>query len=221
MRIFFFITVIVCLLSGCGNSSQQSSDETSDRSVIAQGEAKFLTLCVSCHGTYAQGIQTMNAPALAGNDAWYLDRQLNCFRNGARGVDPDHSPGLQMAAIAKTITSDAEVKALGAYLASLPERREEPTLQGDAVVGKQVYHMICSSCHGTNAKGIEALYAPNLTVLNDWYVVDQLRQFKYGSRGTHKGDAYGPQMREITSMIEDEKTMADLAGYITLLSEQE
>ena len=46
----------------------------------AAGEKLFATTCVACHGAKAEGNSALQAPALAGQQADYLQRQLTQFR---------------------------------------------------------------------------------------------------------------------------------------------
>ena len=58
--------------------------------------AEIFATCVSCHGPGGQGIWSMNAPRLAGSDDWYLMRQLQNYKSGARGTHPADLYGKQM-----------------------------------------------------------------------------------------------------------------------------
>ena len=59
----------------------------------------------------------MIAPALAGQGAAYLERQLQHFKSGVRGGDPKDVPGAQMKAMAATV-ADEDIPAI-AYIQSL------------------------------------------------------------------------------------------------------
>ena len=64
-------------------------------------QAIYEQQCSACHGENAQGKPSLNAPVLAGQYAWYLQRQLNHFANNLRGVHADDEQGKPMVAIAK------------------------------------------------------------------------------------------------------------------------
>ena len=79
--------------------------------------------CIACHGDKAQGKKSMNAPALAGQHAAYLEKQLMAFRQGADqpGVDGSRSNDGD-AAIMRDIAekmSDLEIKAVASFLSGL------------------------------------------------------------------------------------------------------
>jgi cytochrome c oxidase subunit 2 len=84
----------------------------------ARGEQLY-AVCSTCHGPKAEGMQEMNAPALAGREAWYIARQLENFRSGARGTDPTDVFGAQMAPMAKVLADKQAIEDVAAYLSSL------------------------------------------------------------------------------------------------------
>ncbi len=45
----------------------------------AKGKALY-NICSACHGANAEGTAALNAPANAGQDPWYMTRQLKNFR---------------------------------------------------------------------------------------------------------------------------------------------
>jgi cytochrome c553 len=75
--------------------------------------------CAACHGAAAQGNQTLQAPALAGRTDWYLLTQLHNYRTGLRGSDPADSRGQQMRAMAASLTDDAALIDVVAYVDTL------------------------------------------------------------------------------------------------------
>jgi thiosulfate dehydrogenase len=75
--------------------------------------SKNIPACYACHGEGAGGIGE-NFPALAGQGALYIEQQLNAWRNGQRKNDPNDL----MKGVALRL-SDAEIKSVSAYLASL------------------------------------------------------------------------------------------------------
>lgn len=69
--------------------------------------------CFACHGAGATGIGE-HFPALAGQHAMYIEQQLNAWRTGLRNNDANQL----MKGVALRL-SDAEIKSVSAYLASL------------------------------------------------------------------------------------------------------
>jgi cytochrome c oxidase subunit 2 len=87
---------------------------------------------------------------------------------------------------------------------------------GDAAVGKGTF-AVCASCHGENGEGNEAMNAPRLAGLPDWYIARQLDHYKRGIRGAHKDDVYGQQMAPMASMLPDAGAIRNLTAYIATL----
>ena len=71
-------------------------------SVAAEGEKLFAS-CAACHGSKGEGNATLNAPAIAGQDAAYIERQLLNFRNRRRGTHKADVFGAQMQAAATVL----------------------------------------------------------------------------------------------------------------------
>lgn len=92
-------------------------------SALAAGDATrgkaFYAVCATCHGPDAQGMQEMNAPALAGREAWYLVRQLQNFKDGVRGGHAEDVYGRQMAPMAQVLPDRQAIEDVAAYLESL------------------------------------------------------------------------------------------------------
>ncbi|NEO37914.1 MAG: c-type cytochrome [Moorea sp. SIOASIH] len=87
---------------------------------------------------------------------------------------------------------------------------------GDPSKGRASF-AVCSTCHGRKAEGMESLNAPNLTGLQDWYMLTQLKNFKNGIRGNDPKDIYGQQMRQMAMTLTDEQAMRDVIAYIKTL----
>ncbi len=81
--------------------------------------ASYYAACAACHGADGKGNRALNAPPLAGQSDWYLLRQLEKYRAGARGADPRDSDGQQMATFAKMLADEQALKDVVAYIRSL------------------------------------------------------------------------------------------------------
>ena len=86
----------------------------------ARGQAFYAT-CGACHGANGEGMQALNAPALAGQEEWYVVRQLQNFKNGIRGSNPQDTFGMQMAPMAMTLPDDQAIEDVAAYISSMPK----------------------------------------------------------------------------------------------------
>ena len=65
--------------------------------------------CAICHGVNGEGNEALGAPALAGQNDWYLITQLKNFRAGIRGTHQDDSYGAQMIPMAQLLTGDQAI----------------------------------------------------------------------------------------------------------------
>jgi cytochrome c oxidase subunit 2 len=83
----------------------------------------------------------------------------------------------------------------------------------NATDGKTIY-VTCGACHGADGHGIQAMNAPRLAGMSDWYLVTQLKNFRLGIRGAHPKDMYGPQMASIAAMLADDQAANDLVAYL-------
>ena len=61
----------------------------------------------------------LNAPSLLGQHDWYHVAQLNKFKDGIRGANPQDITGSQMRPMAMTLVNEQAVKDVVAYIQSL------------------------------------------------------------------------------------------------------
>jgi cytochrome c oxidase cbb3-type subunit 3 len=119
----------------------------------AMGEARslFANGCAGCHGSDARGAPGF--PNLTDNDWLYggaPESLLATISGGRAGV----MPGWQAA------LGDDGVKEVVAYVQSLGGAGADPAL---AQAGAVRFATFCVACHGPDARGNQALGAPNLT----------------------------------------------------------
>jgi cytochrome c oxidase subunit 2 len=173
-------------------------------------------VCMACHGPSGEGNPSLNAPRLAGQQAWYMQRQLHAFRNGQRGAHANDTYGAQMRAFAAMLPDEAAIRNLAAYVETLPGHEPEPTVAGNVDRGRRLY-TTCANCHGANGEGRWALNAPRLADMSDWYMVRQLQNFKQRIRGAHSQDYYGWQMATMADSLGDDRAINDIVAYINTL----
>ncbi|MEQ8952995.1 MAG: c-type cytochrome, partial [Gammaproteobacteria bacterium] len=75
--------------------------------------------CATCHGANGEGNEALGAPALAGQNDWYLVTQLKNFKAGYRGTHPQDTYGAQMRAMANTLNNDAAIMNVVSYINTL------------------------------------------------------------------------------------------------------
>jgi cbb3-type cytochrome c oxidase subunit III len=208
MRLGFthLVTVLVLIPSVSAQAREQSRSESAD-----------IYFCATCHGVDGRGNEGVQAPRLAGMEPWYLRRQLELFKTGARGKHPEDFQGLEMQPMA-AILSSKDIYEIVNWVSGWPAGQPaSSTLEGDPARGREHYRA-CASCHGEDGKGNHAMQAPALAGQNDWYLLTQLKNFKAGYRGSDPQDTLGNQMRSVVQALPDEKTMIDLVSYVNTFS---
>jgi len=130
--------------------------------------------CAGCHGT--DGISHMPlTPSLAGEPDDFTQWQLVYFRSGARKSEV-------MGPIAEALDNE-EIRNLGAYYASLPPPKPQPTSASDALAQrgeKLAMQHRCKSCHSDDYSGVGP--AARLAGQREDVLLKALREFKTGAR---------------------------------------
>ena len=171
--------------------------------------------CTVCHGVQLMGNPILKAPRLSGMETWYVERQLQAFKNGWRGNRDDDAVGSEMQPMAAAL-SDVQIVEVAEYVAATRSELPEQTVTGDAARGEMFYGT-CAACHGAAGEGNEALGSPALTGLNDWYLATQIKNYRDGSRGSHEEDTRGRQMRTASQILPDDAVIADVVAYVASL----
>lgn len=170
--------------------------------------------CVACHGPKGEGVAVVKAPAIAGLQAWYVERQLQHFASGVRGTAAGDVEGATMRAAAGILKNDAERAAVSTYVAGLPRVASRTTSNAAAATnGRNYFNALCSACHGANGQGNQSLDAPRLAGASPEYLARQFADFKSGRRGAHPDDKLGAQMRAIAAMLPNAATERDVIDY--------
>jgi cytochrome c553 len=185
----------------------------SGTSFAGEGE-KLFAPCVACHGTQGEGNATLNSPAIAGQDAAYVQRQLLNFRNRRRGTHKADTFGAQMQVAATALAGDAAVAKVASYVANLPKTISTAPASGNLHNGKNLYNGTCGACHGGRAEGNPALKSPRLAGLDTGYLKRQFEYFRDGVRGTDPQDTPGRQMAMMAKTLPTERDLDDIIAFI-------
>ncbi|HEY5679889.1 MAG TPA: c-type cytochrome [Pseudomonadales bacterium] len=202
---FLFMVVLVPMGLGVGSAVAD----------VAAGKAAYM-VCASCHGQNGEGNAALNAPRIAGQEPWYISRQLAAYRAGHRGTAPGDIYGMQMRPMAMTSADPATEANLIEYIGTLSAAPATATIEGDAAAGQNGY-AVCVACHGANGEGNQALGGPKLAGQNDWYLVRQIKNYQSGLRGYDPADTYGMQMKPMAGVLADDKAINDVVAYINTL----
>jgi cytochrome c oxidase subunit 2 len=178
--------------------------------------AELFDTCQPCHGEAGQGNPDIEAPAIAGLPQWYIESQLQSFQAGWRGKHAEDLPGLRMRPMAVSLTRDGDIASVAQYVASLTAPFPSSTLHGNAGAGAAQYEQVCVACHGPDGRGNELLRSPPIVQLHDWYLVQELRNFRSGARGAHPDDTWGATMR-VNAVLLSDQAMQDLIAYVQTL----
>ena len=225
------------LVSRAGAAAPQASLQAGQK-LAASGGPNGIAACSGCHGANGEGNAAANFPALAGQPAAYLERQLRGFAGGARN-NPVMTP------IAKAMSADQQRDA-SAWYASIAPSAQAPTGgaaggaggAGGAAAGqgatakgagtnaallkrgselaargdesRQV--QACANCHGPGGAG-EAPTYPSLRAQPAGYFTATMGEWKSGARKT---DPSG-QMPSIAQRLDQDQVTA-LAAYFASLA---
>lgn len=166
-----------------------AAEKAAPKADAAKGEALFnngapdrnVPACMSCHGAAGNSAAATN-PKLAGQQAEYIVKQLQNFKNGKERANPVMGP------YASTL-SDQEMRDVGAYLAKQAQKPGTAKSPSTITLGQKIYRAglseksvpACAGCHGPNGAGIPAQYP---RIGGQWadYTEAQLVAFAGGQR---------------------------------------
>jgi cytochrome c553 len=173
-----FAPALVLALAGLVSSATfAQADKNPD---LAKGQA-LAGVCSGCHGV--DGVSPIpTQPNLAGMSWQYIAKQLKHFKSGQRD-------NAIMKGFAATLT-DADMKALGVYYASMKGRPIGTKDEKLAKTAERLYRggdaprgiPACAGCHSPTGAGIPALY-PRVGGQHAEYTLAQLTAFRSGARG--------------------------------------
>lgn len=233
-------TLIILLSLGLTQVALAEDEPTEHIDDLVRGKQLY-SLCMACHGKDGLGNESVNAPAIAGLERWYVEAQLRKFGEGHRGTHIDDLPGMQMRPMALTLyvnehdpnvedqekkkkkkkgLGEKNVKNVSAYIETLPGKIPERTTEGGDPEKGKIAYAVCMACHGADAKGNQLLNSPSLIYLQDWYIIRQISNFKSGIRGSNPNDITGMQMKPMAMVLADEEAVKDVIAYIKTLSNE-
>ena len=86
-----------------------------------KGQSHYV-VCKCAQGDAADGIEQQNGPWMAGQHAWYLEKQLRNFRNGLRGYHATDAEGKLMVPQAQLLEDDQAIIDVVTYITSLDKK---------------------------------------------------------------------------------------------------
>src|SRR6202166_3692051 len=193
-------------LSGCRMGATDAA---------TRGQEVYET-CVPCHNSDGSGNPAVDAPNIAGMKEWYVERELDKFRAGVRGMHFNDVEGMRMRPMALSLTTEDDVKAVAHYVETLPPVPHASSLPGDPKAGATLY-ATCGACHGDNGAGNQDLGAPRIAGVDDWYLATELRKFRSGVRGANPKDREGRLMRPMARTLANEDAIRNVVAYVETL----
>jgi cytochrome c553 len=196
--------------------------------------------CAACHGAQGSGGKQGEYPRLAGQRAAYLEYSLHKFRTRERLNIP------MLPYTAERELSDADIKAVAAYLASivLPTKPPEfkPTddaltrlramenvmiiarLSGDLDNGKRLYKAECAYCHGSSGRGtgrfpmLVGQYTNYLKRQIDIYMKKERPHISVSKEDAEDGLSAGDGLGALGKLSEQD--INDILAHITHLQDE-
>lgn len=135
-----------------GYYAQAIPDLLTDDRAIEMGSRLFANNCAMCHGSDARG--GPGYPNLTDDDWLYggsPETIVQTLVNGRIGNMPP---------LGAAVGGEQGVKEMAQYVLSLSGREHDAAM---AAVAAPKFAMLCGICHGQDAKGNQAMGAPNLT----------------------------------------------------------
>jgi cytochrome c553 len=184
--IVILLVVAASILALCGRSASAQLDrvdEIIDKALALQpdpvaGGRLYRKHCSACHGRNADGNSQTVTPALAGQVAPYLVKQLADLVEGYRDLPEMH----RQVARADLVTPQA-MHDLAAFLSALPPLTDPQPGDGrQLVLGGRIYKSVCADCHGAGGQGDARSRTPALRGQHYSYLLRQTRQLAAGHR---------------------------------------
>lgn len=180
---YLSISLILFFFASCGTETSKPVDQLSPK------KAALITHCKTCHST----IEMQRGPLLEGLEGWYLEEQLEAFKEGSRGTHTADKVGLLMHSAIKDMPEE-DLEFAAEWFASQPRPEVKAVIKGDIAKGEQLYKQFCFSCH-EHPMGKFFSRSPDLYKAEDWYLMTQLRSYKAGWRGVDERDSHGIKMK--------------------------
>lgn len=197
----FFLCLSVAFLFSrgpCSFGDERSTDP---------GFEVFRDQCMACHLETGLGIEAMNAPSIAGLPRWYVTDQLRKFRSDQRGYHSEDVSGKLMQANA-IVLDERTIAFVGRHVENLPPNSNRKTAASESVdASEALFLQNCAECHGNDANGDRARRAPPLTSQQDWYLLNQIENFRAGKRNhgdyASVSDLSPEELKSIVAWIAD------------------
>jgi cytochrome c553 len=83
--------------------------------------------------------------------------------------------------------------------------------------GPEIFSNNCAQCHGNDGEGTPSIGAPAIAGLPEWYVLQQVNNFRDGVRGQHFDDIAGMRMRPMARTLKDATEVAKVSATVAAM----
>lgn len=186
------------------------ANSAGDSAVAEYGQQRFLECCSACHNSLRKV-----GPPLAEDTAYFIKAGVPAE---VMGVLLQHAvrqrpPDSRMPVFTPEEVSDADLHAMGMFLASCTPPPAEPPQLGSAERGAELYARHCAMCHGAKGEGVGqmlplALFAEELRSSG----APPNLMLGFVTLSTRSGDV--PKMPVYSPEQLSDADLADLAAYL-------
>ena len=175
-----------------------------DPQALKMGGRLFASNCSVCHGSDAKG--AYGFPNLTDHD-WLYGGEPETIKTTILGGRQAVMPAW------KDVIGEEGIRNVAGYVRSLSGRDVPEGIDSDIEQGQKIFAANCVVCHGPDAKGIQAMGAPNLTD-NVWLYGSSFGQIQQTLRYGRNG-----RMPAQEAILGNDKVHL-LAAYVYSLSQQ-
>ena len=175
-----------------------------DPQAVKMGGRLFASNCSICHGSDAKG--AYGFPNLTDHD-WLYGGEPETIKTTILGGRQAVMPAW------KDVIGEEGIRHVAGYVRSLSGRDVPEGIDSDIEQGQKIFAANCVVCHGPDAKGIQAMGAPNLTD-NVWLYGSSFGQIQQTLRYGRNG-----RMPAQEAILGHDKVHL-LAAYVYSLSQQ-
>lgn len=175
-----------------------------DPQALKMGGRLFASNCSVCHGSDAKG--AYGFPNLTDHD-WLYGGEPETIKTTILGGRQAVMPAW------KDVIGEEGIRHVAGYVRSLSGRDVPEGIDSDIEQGQKIFAANCVVCHGPDAKGIQAMGAPNLTD-NVWLYGSSFGQIQQTLRYGRNG-----RMPAQEAILGQDKVHL-LAAYVYSLSQQ-
>jgi cytochrome c553 len=215
----FRVKVVICAAAAAfAFSATADAQQKKAKPQAFSAEAKVKSECLTCHTADARAyLGYLPVPQIAGAPSDYIENQLKAYAEGRR------QPEIWKAKYPKVhVVPEGEMKAIAAYVASLPAAAHPDGASDLIEQGDKIFHNgapendipVCAACHGDQAKG-EGMF-PRLAGQWRHYLIAKLLHFDRERGQGPNGEDNSQIMKPVAKALTKEQILA-VTAYLSSL----